>query len=362
MDNAGVQFREITGPSVWSAHSFKSKADFTTSAPDEMVRDLKEIVASGAFDGLALTDITLERFGRPSLQAFMDGVSRELWDGRGLLIVRGLPVDGLSVEQIEAYYWLLSLYMGKPVPQSAAGERLGRVQDRSKPGVSAGSRGYTTRRQLPLHTDVGDLMGLLNVRVSKEGGMSLAVSVTTVYNAMARQRPDLLEILFRGFPFHRRNEQQPGAELVTPYDVPVLGWAGDRLTTFYVRPSVELAFKELGRDMHPKEIEALDLFDDLCWSDDHLVKFQMEPGEIYFANNLSTLHGRTEFVDHEEEEKKRLSLRIWLQRDPRTPIPPTQIVFQNPSGDLGVDAKPGGTPAGEEFLVEFKRQVSEIAR
>ena len=57
MDNAGVQFREITGPSVWSAHSFKSKADFTTSAPDEMVRDLKEIVASGAFDGLALTDI-----------------------------------------------------------------------------------------------------------------------------------------------------------------------------------------------------------------------------------------------------------------------------------------------------------------
>ena len=362
MSNTEHVFRAITGPLTWNASSFKGKADFTRAAPKAVIDDLQALLASGALDGLALADITLERFGRPSFQAFMDEVGKELWDGRGLLVVSGFPVHGLTVEQVEAYYWLLSLYMGKPVGQSAAGERLGRVQDRSKPGVSAGSRGYTSRRQLPLHTDVGDLMGLLNVRVSKEGGMSLAVSVPTVYNAMATQRPDLLEILFRGFPFHRRNEQQPDAELVTPYDVPVLGWAGDRLTAFYVRPSVELAYKELGREMDPKEIEALDLFDDLCWSDENLVKFMMEPGDIYFANNLSTLHGRTEFVDHDEEENKRLSLRIWLQRNPRTPVPPGQIVFQNPSGDLGVDAKPDGKPAGEEFLVEFKRKVDEVTR
>ena len=195
---------------------------------------MKSLVASGALDGLPLTEITLERFGTPTLAALMDDVRRELWDGRGFLVLTGLPVEGMSVEQVEAYYWLLSLYLGKPVSQSAAGDRLGRVQDRSKPGVSAGSRGYTSRRELPLHTDVGDYMGLLNVRAAKSGGLSLAVSVPTVYNIMAARRPDLVEILFKGFPFHRRNEQQPDAELVTPYDVPVLGWAGERLSTLYV--------------------------------------------------------------------------------------------------------------------------------
>ncbi|MGB3068300.1 MAG: TauD/TfdA family dioxygenase [Ottowia sp.] len=362
MTSAAQTFRPITGPSTWTAASFKSKADFTMSVPPAVQQDLNALVESGAFDGLPLTEITLERFGKPTIKALMDDIQKELWDGRGFLILQGLPVSGWSVERIEAYYWLLSLYLGKPVSQSAAGDRLGRVQDRSKPGVSAGSRGYTSRRQLPLHTDVGDFMGLLNVRVSKEGGMSLAVSVPTVYNAMAKVRPDLLEILFRGFPFHRRNEQQPEAELVTPYPVPVLGWAAERISAFYVRPSVELAYKELGREMDSKEVEALDLFDDLCWSDENLVKFMMEPGDIYFANNLTTLHGRTEFVDHDEEEKKRLSLRIWLQREPRTPVPPNQIVFKNPSGDLGVDAKPGGKPAGEEFLIDFKRKTAEASR
>jgi len=353
-----MTFRTITGPSTWTALSFKTKADFTVRAPAAAVADLTALATSGAFDGLDLTDITLEKFGKPSLQALMDEVRKELWDGRGFLILNGLPVQGLSVERIEAYYWLLSLYMGKPVSQSAAGERLGRVQDMAKPGGPTSSRGYNTRRQLPLHTDVGDFMGLLNVRPSKSGGLSLAVSVPTVYNAMARQRPDLLERLFKGFPFHRRNEQQPGAELVTPYDVPVLGWAGDRLTAFYVRPSVELAAKELGRDLTAQDVEALDLFDDLCWSDDNLLKFMLEPGDIYFANNLTTLHSRTEFEDFEDEAEKRLSLRIWLQREPRTPIPKSQIVFQNPSGDLGVDPTPDGTPAGAAYLVEFKRAVA----
>ena len=327
MTSAAQTFRPITGPSTWTAASFKSKADFTMSVPPAVQQDLNALVESGAFDGLPLTEITLERFGKPTIKALMDDIQKELWDGRGFLILQGLPVSGWSVERIEAYYWLLSLYLGKPVSQSAAGDRLGRVQDRSKPGVSAGSRGYTSRRQLPLHTDVGDFMGLLNVRVSKEGGMSLAE-----------------------------------AELVTPYPVPVLGWAAERISAFYVRPSVELAYKELGREMDSKEVEALDLFDDLCWSDENLVKFMMEPGDIYFANNLTTLHGRTEFVDHDEEEKKRLSLRIWLQREPRTPVPPNQIVFKNPSGDLGVDAKPGGKPAGEEFLIDFKRKTAEASR
>lgn len=351
-------FPPMHGPALWGAASFKSKADFSRRMPQALVDELRRFAARWKADGRALTDITLEEDGTPALKAFMSEVRGELWDGRGLLVLQGLPVQDVSIEEVEAYYWLLSLHLGKPVSQSAAGERIARVQDRARPGESSGSRGYTSRRQLPLHTDNGDYMGLLCIRAAKSGGLSLAVSVPTVYNQLRESAPASLDRLFRGFPFHRRQEQQDGEPVVTPYDVPVLGWAGRRICSLYVRPSIELAYRELGREMNAKDVEALDAFDDACWSDRNLVQFMLEPGDIYYANNLSTLHSRTEFEDFDDDERRRLSLRIWLQQEPRTPIPITQVVYRNPSLDLGIDEKAGGKPASADYLVEFKRKTA----
>jgi hypothetical protein len=45
-----------------------------------------------------------------------------------------------------------------------------------------------------------------------------------------------------------------------------------------------------------------------------------------------------------------------LQREPRTPVPPHMCNYQTPSGDLGIDGKPGGKPAGAEYLTHFKQR------
>ena len=86
------------------------------------------------------------------------------------------------------------------------------------------------------------------------------------------------------------------------------------------------AYQALGIEWDPLDTKALDAFDDISWDDDHLIKFMMEPGDLYLACNWTTLHSRTEFVDHEEPEDKRLVLRIWLQREPRTPVPPRRCL------------------------------------
>jgi hypothetical protein len=40
---------------------------------------------------------------------------------------------------------------------------------------------------------------------------------------------------------------------------------------------------------------------------------QMQPGDVQMVNNYTVLHGRTEFVDYTEPEKKREMLRLWLR-------------------------------------------------
>lgn len=351
-----IQSEPIVGPSVWGASSFSSEEELRIPTPPDVVRELLDAIARNG--NRPFLEVTANTFHLPRTAAMMARVRDELWDGRGFVITTGLPVEGLSVEQMELCYWLLGLQMGKPVSQSAAGERIAHVKDRTKPGQQQAARGYTSRRELPLHTDQGDYMGLYCVNAAKSGGLSLASSVHAVFNTILERRPDLLEPLFRGFPYHRKNEQPDDQPAITPFDVPVLGYVDDRLAGRYVRASMNVAYDAMGKEWAPKDREALDMFDDVSWDDEHLIKFQLRRGEIYWANNWLTLHSRTEFEDHEEPEKKRLYLRMWLQREnPRSRVPAEMCNWRNPSGDLGIDAKPGGKPADAEFLRTFKQRT-----
>lgn len=346
----------VEGPSAWGSSTFADEARLRKVLPAAACEELVQAVRRHR--GVPFTSVAVDTLALPVTTQVMQEVSRELWDGHGLLILAGLPIDGLSVPDCELLYWILGSKMGKPVSQSAAGEHIAHVRDRTRPGEKQAARGYTSRRELPLHTDNGDYMGLFCIRAAKSGGMSLGASIPAVFNTMLRRRPDLLEPLFRGFPYHRKGEQQPGQPDVTEHDVAVLGHVDGRLAGRYVRSSISVAYDALDRQWDDRDKEALDLFDDICWDEDHLIRFSLNPGEIYWANNWTTLHSRTEFEDHEDPERSRLILRIWIQREnPRSQVPLSLRNWENPSGDLGIDPKPGGKPAGAEYLREFKQRT-----
>ena len=43
------------------------------------------------------------------------------------------------------------------------------------------------------------------------------------------------------------------------------------------------------------------------------VDMMLEQGDIQFANNYAVLHSRTAFEDHEDENRRRKKLRLWLK-------------------------------------------------
>ena len=61
-----------------------------------------------------------------------------------------------------------------------------------------------------------------------------------------------------------------------------------------------------------------------------------EPGDIQLLNNHTTMHSRGRFVDWDEEEKRRLLLRLWVNIPNGRALAPEYADRLNTGGRGGV--------------------------
>lgn len=320
----------IDHPSAWKGSDFAS--------PDAVAFDLKErhrdalrgVVARAEAAGRGLQELTDAETAMPEIGSDLLDLRRELMEGRGLLLVRGWPVGEMTPEELGIAYWAMGSHFGRGVSQSPMGDRLGYVTDVSRPGTR--ERGYRSAKELDLHTDSDDVVGLLCVRQAKSGGESRLASSVAVYNAIAAERPDLLEPLFEGYVYHWFGEQPPGEGRVTSWPVPVFGRAGGRLSCIFLREFIRMAAEETGARLTDKQAEALAFFGEVADREDVVFRFRLEPGWASFINNYTTLHSRTGFEDWPEPDRKRLLLRLWLKADPPRPLVENQRRYYGDDG------------------------------
>ena len=253
--------------------------------------------------------------------------------------MRGFPVDKYDAERMQAVYWGIGTHFGRGCSQSADGDYLGYVTN-----VEKASRGYTTDRELNLHTDSAEMVGLLCVRDAKEGGLSLYASSLKVHEIIAREHPEYLPVLERGFRCDRRGEEAPEDAPVTPYRVPVFSAQDGLLSCRYVRGVIDKGAATLGEPLSDFEKAALACFEAVAQREDVRFEIMLRPGEASVINNYEILHARTGFVDWEEPAKKRLLYRLWLEGEPPRPMRREVHLYQNRSGRMGVDPQPGRGP------------------
>lgn len=139
----------------------------------------------------------------PTLHAKLREISREVHNGHGFKVLRGLPVTKHTREENFSIYAGISShiapirgrqdhqYQGKPADVVLNHIKdLSKVVDMSKIGAPA----YTTDKQV-FHTDVGDVIALFCLETAVEGGQSKLSSSWNVYNKIAATRPDLIRTL-----------------------------------------------------------------------------------------------------------------------------------------------------------------------
>ncbi|WP_207479309.1 TauD/TfdA family dioxygenase [Arenibaculum pallidiluteum] len=311
---------EITGPSAWYGPDMARSRDWIIPLEPSEVAELDAAARRIAESGREIATLTRDDFPLPTLGPRLLSVLKEVLDGRGFALLRGLPVERWSIREAAAAFFGLGTHLGSARSQNAKGHVLGHVRDLGLSSRDPAVRIYQTRERQTFHTDSCDVVGLLCLKTARAGGLSALVSSVTIFNEMRRRRPELLKLLLEPIATDRRGEVPEGQR---PYFmIPVFNWYQGHLSAIYQRQYVDSAqrFPDAPR-ITPDLAAALDLLDSLA--DDPALNFTMalEPGDVQLVNNHVLLHDRTDFEDWPEPERKRHLLRLWLAAGTR-PLPP----------------------------------------
>jgi hypothetical protein len=321
----------LDGPAVWRGPELEP-SDYLYQLDEA---EISEICRVG--DDLVARDVSLgavdpESAPMPALARTIAEWARRLEHGVGFVVVRGLDIDGWSERNAGLAYYALGRQLGYPVKQNAQGHLLGHVRDTGKDiFTDPSARGYQVRIALPFHTDTStDLLSLMCLQTSKKGGESALAPLQTIYNEVLARRPDLIGTYYETFDFDCRDEEHPDGG---PFYSRVLASVGSdgrlslRHNSGYAR-SAARRFDQCAA-LTAQQDELLSLIDQLAQDPTIHVSFRLEQGDIVLINNYVVAHSRSAFEDHDEPERKRHLLRLWLVMYDGRPLEPD---FDNRAG------------------------------
>lgn len=309
----------VAGPSAWiGAELARTPETWTYRLSRAEVAEIETATEAVRARGLDIAAIGRADFPLPTLGPVLDRLRGEVLNGRGFVLLRGLPVEDRPIAESATAYWGIGTYFGSARSQNAKGHVLGHVRDLGLSSTDPRVRIYQTTERQNFHTDSCDIVALLCLKTAKRGGLS---SLTSSMTVMAERRPDLLHRLFIPFATDRRGEVPAGK--LPWFDIPVFndhaGYLSAIYAPHYVRSSQR--FPE-ARRLTAEDLEALEMFDRLAEDPELRLDMEFLPGDMQFVHNHTTLHDRTAFEDWPEPDNKRHLLRLWLAAPSARPLPP----------------------------------------
>ncbi|KAI8715107.1 TauD domain-containing protein [Fusarium sp. LHS14.1] len=316
--------KELVSDLVWDGKDLADKYDWNYHLTEADIEEIDEALKNFKSLSLPLGYISQKTFVLPKLHDKLRAISKEIHQGHGFKVVRGVPVDKYTREENMIVYAGISSHIA-PIrgrqDHQYEGKRadvgVAHIKDitREVDAHRIGAPAYTTEKQV-FHTDSGDVIALFALGEAEEGGQSYLSSSWNVYNQLAKTRPDLIHTLteqwvseefgkvgkrfeLRPLLYHQPATEQDPERLIIQY-------ARRRYTGYWSLPR--------SADIPPiteAQAEALDTLHFLA--EKHAVSLDFHKGDIQYVNNLSIFHARGGFKD--SPEKQRHLVRLWL-RDP----------------------------------------------
>ncbi len=328
----------VTDKSAWVAEDYRRDRSWLYELTEKDLAALHSALQNVKTKGLTPPNFGREEFPIGGLAARIEQMTREFDNGRGFFVVRGLPIERYSLDDIKAIYWGIGTHLGNPVFQNVRGDLVSHIEDRGDDYSQRNIRLYTTAAAANPHNDPSDVVGLLCVRTAPIGGTSMIASATSVYNRLLEKYPQYLEVLARGFPHDLRGEGATRSEDETTPAIPVFSYYQGKLSCCLNSKSSATAREQIGDPLTPFEVEAIRCVENIAVDPELCLTMDFRPGDMQFLNNYVIFHTRTAFEDGRELGQRRLLLRLWLNlREPRPLAPGFGDRFNNGSR--------GGVPA-----------------
>lgn len=310
----------------WTAPDVADPEQWTERLSARDLAEIDEAVRYARARSSDLLQIGKDDFPLPTLGPRLKQIEHDLMEGRGFVLLRGLPRERYDNDAMCLAYWGIGAHLGRPWPQNKHGHLLGDVTDQGKVPEDPSSRGNELGAiGLDYHCDGSDLIGLMCLRGPAEGGLSAVANSVALHNTLVRERPDLAAELYLPQPYDYRGEERLGSR--GWYTAPIFTRWGDRL---FVRLIAYYIFSSQRHADAPRLTEAAR--EGLKWlrseaqSGRYSVLMDFQPGDMQFVNNYHVLHGRTPYVDDRATGRVRHLKRLWLETDVLADRPPH---FQN---------------------------------
>ncbi|NKB64391.1 MAG: hypothetical protein GKR95_20505 [Gammaproteobacteria bacterium] len=214
MTTTGDQQRETkperwTGPMVWDGDYIKQKSDWISYLTKKDLATIWAAIKSTKLSNKPIANLTQLDFPFEDFGQRLLAIRDEILKGRGFGLIRGLPTNQWSHEDLMRAYWGIGAWLGNAVSQNAQGHLLGHVIDQ-RSILSGETRLYQTRQAQPFHSDSCDVVGLLCLRKAKTGGISSIASSAAIHNNLLEHDLQSLHQLYGIYQCDRYGEIPQG--------------------------------------------------------------------------------------------------------------------------------------------------------
>lgn len=310
----------VEAPNAWTPAELGASDEWIHHFTEDDLDELDRAVAHVRSLELETTEITREHFPLDVLADKIRQYVEELNDDRGIVLLRGLPVDTRYDRDAAAkVFWGIGQHMGTAVSQNARGDLLGDIVDKGSYDVL--KRNYESNKSQFFHCDNSDVVGLMCLHPAHSGGVSLVASSVRMHNVMLDEHRDLLPLLYETYYFDRMGEHQPDEppwQRCSMYSYHA-GLVSGRFSANRIR--LGQRFDDVPR-LSPSALEAFDAVEAIPQRADEHHAMTLQQGDIQFLNNYVTVHSRTGWEDAPDPMKRRHLLRLWIRLDQSRPLAP----------------------------------------
>ena len=297
----------------WLASELK-REDWTVNLNSSAIDEITAMADQIRRHPLPTLLLKPEQFKIPELKIAYKRAKAICDQGAGFAVIDKMPIDDFEIEDMVNIYWTLGYLMGPNVAQKWNGTMIYDVTDTGKK-YGYGVRGSATNVELVFHTDnafgisVPDYVGLMCRYPAKKGGLSRFCSLYTVHSRMEEKYPDELRRRYQPVYFDRQAEHAID-EAKTSY-APMFSWKNGKLRCRANSSLVRKGYQVNDIPIDTLLKNSLDAIDEITLSADLWIEAPLSRGEIQYLNNHELGHYRSDFIDQDDQTKKRHLYRLW---------------------------------------------------
>ncbi|MGH3242904.1 MAG: TauD/TfdA family dioxygenase [Spirillospora sp.] len=289
--------RPVTGAGVWTAADFESGEPYVRHLTDAELDALDQ-------EAFSLADLVADLVAE---------LVERLENGIGYAVLRGLPIGTrYTPEQASRIHRTIARHVGEIVPQNRDGDLVRVLEDAHHPAQRGGT--YASKAGAPFHTDPTDVVSYLCLAPAASGGARVVAAAATVYNALVREHPEWLDLVYREYATDWEGERPDGEPGWSPR--PIFSYTGGALTCSLATKRIVSAmrFEDVPR-LGAEEMTCLMYLDSLLRRPGTAVHVEPRAGDMEFVNNHTVIHSRTGFVDDPSDPGRQRRLqRLWISR------------------------------------------------